>query len=94
MPFFVVKSWIAGINQLCYRFSAALAGLLTHLQVVAGEVRLQTTIHDGPDFLRILQARERLALFLQLPSSHLQGSCISHLRMVCIFMANRVLMQV
>lgn len=89
----MVKSWIAGLNQVCYRFSAALAGLLTHLRVVAGEVELQTTIHDDPDFLRILQAREKLALILQLPS-HLQDGCSSHLRMLCIFMANRVLMQV
>lgn len=62
MPLFMVKLWIAGINQLCYRFSAALAELLIHLQVVAGGVKLQTTIHDDQDFLRILQAREKLVL--------------------------------
>lgn len=90
----MVKSWIAGINQLCCRFSAAVAGLLTHLQVVAGEFKLQTTIHDDPDFLRLLQAKEKLAFFLQLPSSHLQDSYSSHLRMLCIFMAKRALMQV
>lgn len=36
----VVKSGFAGISQLCYRFFAALAGFLAHLQMAAGEVKL------------------------------------------------------
>lgn len=91
----VVKSGAAGINQLCYRFSAALTGFLAHLQMVAGAVKLRTiTIHNDPGFLSILQARERLALFSELPSSHLRINCSSHLEILCIFMANRVLMKV
>jgi len=58
----MVKSGVAGINQLCYRFSAALAGFLDHLQMVAGEVKLLTITID-PGFFRILRARERLVLF-------------------------------
>lgn len=91
----MVKSGVAGINQLCYRFSAAFAGFLAHLQMVAGEVKLRTiTIHNDPGSLRILRATERLALFPQLPFSHLQSNCSSHLGILCIFMANRVLMKV
>lgn len=91
----MVKSGVAGINQLCYRFLAALTGFLAHLQMVAGEVKLRTiTIHNDPGFLRILQARETLAVFPQLPSSHFQSNYSSHLGILCIFMANRVLMNV